>query len=486
MIIRIFLFIMFLLSPAVLSAQEMEKNITVDEAISIAMEQSIDAMFAKNNYLISYWQFRNFKAELLPSVFLDGTIPSLNRALYPHQLEDGSYKFVRTSTIQENLSLSINQNIPLTGGQVSVQSQLQRIDQLGDNKYTSYLSVPLSVTFSQPLITYNSLKWAKKIEPEHYEKAQKQYLIDVENIKIKTINYYFDLLVASVNVDISNQNLKNATTLHEIAIGKKKLGLISDNDLYQLELNMLNASSAIIVAKQNYQKKLLAFSNYIRYKDFYKLKPVIPHKCYNTSISFEQAYDIAKRNNPLSNSVKIQLIEAQRDISQAKASRGFKADLYVSLGFTGSNTKLVDSYKILSNRQIVSLGIRIPILDWGKSKGNIKIAESQYNIVKETVEQNQIDFEQNLFQYINEYHDQNKLLEIAQHADSIAGLRYETSIKTFIMGQINVLDINSAQIERDNAKRQLINEMYSSWIYYYRIRQLTLFDFENNTDINLK
>jgi hypothetical protein len=51
------------------------------------------------------------------------------------------------------------------------------------------------------------------------------------------------------------------------------------------------------------------------------------------------------------------------------------------------------------------------------------------------------------------------------------------------MGTINVLDINNAQIERDNARRKYINELYLSWLCYYNLRQITLYDFQKETNI---
>jgi hypothetical protein len=64
--------------------------------------------------------------------------------------------------------------IPFSGGNISVQSALQRIDQLGEDKTTGYLSVPFSFTFNQPLFSPKTLKWAMRIEPERYQEARQQ------------------------------------------------------------------------------------------------------------------------------------------------------------------------------------------------------------------------------------------------------------------------------------------------------------------------
>ena len=457
---------------------------TIYEAFKLAEERSLDALVAKNMLLTAHWQYRNYKAILLPNVVLEGTLPSLNRSLNPYLKKDGSYGFVKNNSLTENVSFSVTQNIPFSGGSVSMQSQLQRIDQLGEGK-TGYLSIPFSFTLQQPLFNNaKTLQWAMRIEPEKYEEAQQQFQVDMENVYMKVINYYFDLLLAKINLDIAETNNTNAFKLYEIAQGKRALGLISQNELLQLELGKTNAEASVISAKQAFDNRMLTFRNFLRLDGNETVQPIIPSGFYRSGINLPQVMELANRNNPLHYSMKRRILESRMKIDQAKANRGFKADAFVSFGFTGSDLTLPASYQNLQNREIMSLGVRIPILDWGRGKGGVKLAESELEVVNSQVEQAKLNFEQNIVQSVVQFQDQAKLVNLAHHADSIAQLRYETAFSTFVMERINVLDINAAQVERDNAKRKYINELYLSWLYYYLLRQITLFDFDNNSDIN--
>ena len=51
--------------------------------------------------------------------------------------------------------------------------------------------------------------------------------------------------LARENVNIAHQNLKNAEKLCEVAESKRSMGKISENDLLQLQLNVLNARSSL-------------------------------------------------------------------------------------------------------------------------------------------------------------------------------------------------------------------------------------------------
>ena len=98
--------------PVVLSAQQ-ERKITLNEAIAMARVQSVDAAVALNELKTAYWEYRTFRADLLPEVNLTGTLPNYNKSYGSYQNADGSYSFVRNSALGLSGDLSIDQNLSL-------------------------------------------------------------------------------------------------------------------------------------------------------------------------------------------------------------------------------------------------------------------------------------------------------------------------------------------------------------------------------------
>ncbi len=480
---KTFLMIGWLLFVLPVAGQQEERVISLEEAIRLAQEQSLDAMVAKSQLRAAYWQYRNYKADLLPNVKLAGTLPSFNRTLSSYLKEDGTYKYVSSNSISEQLSLSVTQNIPLTGGQLSLQSQLERVDQLDGNKETEYMSVPFNVVFSQPLVTANPSKWSMKIEPQKYKQARQQFAVSMESVSVQAISYYFDLLLAMINVNIDKQNLKSSEKLVQIAQGKRERGLISDNDLLQLKLNYLNASSSLIQTEQAYEQKMFALRNYLGYNERVVIIPDMPEECPDVEVTFKQVMELANKNNPFRYDVVCRMLQARQQVAQAKAGRGFKADVYASIGFTGSDRTFKETYRNLRNREAVSLGISIPILNWGKGRGQVELARSQAEITRVQLEKETLNFEQDVMTAVKQYQEQNRLNEIVRLADTVARKRYKTAYETFVLGQISVLDLNAAQTEQDNARRTYVSQLYSSWVYFYTLRGLTLYDFEKREDI---
>ena len=93
--------------PVVLSAQQ-ERKITLNEAIAMARVQSVDAAVALNELKTAYWEYRTFRADLLPEVNLTGTLPNYNKSYGSYQNADGSLR----NTLYPTLRRAVNFYLP--------------------------------------------------------------------------------------------------------------------------------------------------------------------------------------------------------------------------------------------------------------------------------------------------------------------------------------------------------------------------------------
>ena len=458
-------------------------NLSLDNVLQLAKEQSLDALIAKNSFKSSYWAYRSYKAMFLPSLTMNATSPDLNRAISQITLPDGSYDFVEQQNMSNYLNFSVNQNIIFTGGQLFVRSNLQRLDVIQDSITTSYLSNPVTIGLIQPIFSYNSFKWQRKIEPLKYKEAKKKYINSQESINIKAVNRFFDLVAAQINLSIANINYNNSDTLYNIAKGRYNLGKIAQNDLYQLELNLLNSKSALNQAKLDLQTIEFNLKSFLGLGKETSIHLTIPKEIPELEINIPKALSEAQKNNPELVRMSRQIIEADSEVAKAKAENRFNANIIANYGLTQSSYNLPDAYKNPRNSQQLSFGIQIPIIDWGKGKGKYKMAQSNMEVVKSRVAQETIDFEQNIFLEVMQFNMQDEQVAIKAKADTVAQSSYNVSKNRFYIGKISVTDLNITIKEKDNAKRNYIFALRKYWSYYYNIRQLTLFDFENNLEL---
>ena len=256
------------------------------------------------------------------------------------------------------------------------------------------------------------------------------------------------------------------------------LGKIAENELLQLELNLLSANAAVENADLDYQNMLFTFKSFMRIKSNQPLILIPPSEAEHFTINVDEAITSAKTNTSSGINFERQLLEAESQVNQAQMQGRFDAELYATFGLTQTAYVIKEAYKDPLDGEQVSLGIVVPILDWGQAKGRIRMAESNLDLVKTSVEQARIDFEQNIFLKVMHFNMQKNQMRIAAKADTVAQKRFDVTQKRYMIGKVNdVLELNNAQIDNDNAKKGYYNSLKTYWSSFYDIRKTTLFDF---------
>ena len=459
-----------------------ERDITLQEAIALARRQSVDAAVALNELKTSYWEYRTFRADLLPEVTFTGTLPSYNKSYNSYQNADGSYGFVRNSTLGMNGELAINQNIWFTGGKLSLTSSLDYLKQIGGSKAKNFMSVPIGLELTQPIFGVNTLKWDRRIEPVRYAEAKAAFITATEEVTMTTITYFFNLLLAKETLATARQNKENADRLYRVAQAKRKMGQISENDLLQLRLDALQGQADVTAAESSLNANMFQLRSFLGVSEQENLNPVLPSVVPNIDITYQAVLDKALERNSFAHNIRRRQLEADYAVATARGNLR-SINLFASVGYTGQDRGLRSSYQNLVDNQVVEVGVSIPLLDWGKRKGQVRVAKSNREVELLRIKQEQMDFTQDIFLLVANFNNQAQQLQIAQEADAIAEKRYRSSVETFMIGKISTLDLNDARDSKDEARQTHISELYYYWYYFYQIRSLTLWDFEQNTEL---
>ena len=470
------------------SAQEQTqaevKRLTLDEVIELAHTQSLMALMSRHQFRSSYWEFRSYKASTRPGLTLEGTIPSLTNATESVIQPDGTEEFVERSFMRTSLDLQLNQNIAPTGGRVFISSQLQRNDNFGEDPPTNYLSNPITIGFMQPINGYNEFRWDRQIEPIKYEAAKLTYINTMERVSQRAVGYFFDLALAQINVAIANKNLANSDTLYQIATGRYELGTIAENELLQMELSRLNSEASMNEATIDLELRKSRLRSFLGFNERVSLELTLPSEVPEIEVDYNRTLEEARANNPEILTMEQQLLEAERAVAEARSQKGIRGDLFAQFGLNGVDQTISDSYSGLNRQQRVEVGVTIPLLDWGQGRGRYRMAQSAEEVVKMDVSQSIIDFDENIFLQVMQFNLQDNQVAIAAKADTIADLRYEVSKQRFLIGKIDVLDLNVALEEKDVARRSYVEALRNYWDYYYSLRGLTLYDWQKDIKLS--
>ncbi len=457
-------------------------RLSLPEAIARARTNSVDAEVALNQLKTAYWGYRSYRAELLPEVTFRGTVPSYRQQYSSYMNSEGSYSFVPNNYLQMQGELAMTQNIWLTGGKVSVNTSLDYYRQLGHGAYNRFMSLPVAITLSQPIFGVNTVKWDRRIEPVRYEEAKARFLSDTEDVATYAVQYYFSLIMARENYSIAKQNLEQSERLYEVAKEKREMGRISRNELLQMELNLLNAKTDLTDCESNLKNNVFQLCTFLDLDLDTEIEAEIPLDLPDMEISYSDALEKAMANNQHAKKMLRYQLEADYQVAKAKGAQR-EINLFAQIGYTGTDHDISGAYRNLKDNQVVEIGFEVPLIDWGRRKGQVKVAESNRRLVESQVRQENMNFSRNLFMLVERYGNQLQQLQTARRADEIAAQRYATNVETFIIGKISTLDLNDSRVKKDEARREYVNELYLYWLYYYQIRSLTLWDYQRGAAI---
>lgn len=479
---RILLYFLFLVLCVRLQAQE-KLPLSLDDAIALAHKQSPQAVAARHSYRAAYWNWRTFKANYLPSLTFS-SYSSLNRSINSVTLPDGSDSFLHRNQLLNNGSLTINQNISFLGGNLFLETGVERLDLFSDKRH-SFKSTPVVIGYSQSLFGYNRLKWDKKIEPTRYAEAEKSYLETLELVAAVTTNKFFDLATAQSKLQSANYNYAAADTLFRYAKGRYDIGTITENEMLQLEINHLTEQSNQLNAGIEVDNTIQDLRSFLGIRDNLEIEAVVSEDVPVFIVPVDDALNFAWQNSPDIEMYAYQQLQSESNVAQAKASRGFKADLYMQMGLTQTAERLSDVYRNPMDQQLISIGIRIPLVDWGVGKGRVEVAKSNLEKTKTEIAQAQNDFDANIIKLVKQFNLQANRVAIAKKTSERAAHRNEVAYRLYLLGRSSLLDLNAAIAEKDSSQRAYINALHNYWNLYYMLRSITGYDFQYNAPITV-
>ena len=460
-------------------------KLTLNEVVEKAKANSIAAKQAITVKETKYWEWRTFKSNYQPQLALSGILPGYNKTYSQVLQPNGTVAFQPIRNDNSSLTLDFSQSLAATGGTIYGTTQLQRFTDF-DRDNVLYNGTPYGIGYIQPLLQFNSLKWDKRIAPLKYNESKQAYIESQEQISVTVTGYFFDLLLAQVNLHIAETNYTNTGNILTIANTKFELGKISKNEILQLQLEQVNAKKAVGTAKRDMEIATLNLRSYAGIEGDDRIVLTMPEAVKRVEVTSERVLIEAFENRSDAIAFVRRIAEAKRDVAKAKGENGLIATLKANLGFSSAGSKILDVYRSPKSQQSVELQLAIPVLDWGRSKSRTKTAEANQQFTIYEVEQDKQTFKQQIVTQVTLFNMMKEQLELTAQADRIASEKYQIASERYVLGNLSITDLSIAFQESDRAKRDYVASLRDFWGAYYQLRYLSLYDFEKNEKITYK
>jgi outer membrane protein TolC len=456
-----------------------QQTFSIEEIIERAKSQSPSSKQAETRKENRFWAYRFYKTNLNPQLRLSGNLPVYSKAVNQWPQPGGTYEYISSEFTNNNITLGLIQPISLTGGTISANTGLRYYknylaeDQALDEQWSGSV---MNIAIEQPIFAFNQLKWDRRIEPLRYEESKRDYVEQMEFISREAADRFFNVLTQQINLQIASFNLANNDTIYKIEQGRYNIGTTSQDKLLQVELQLLSSRQAVAQATLDLETARLQLRSFIGLNNVDQFQLFLPEVIPQFDITVDEALEHARKNRAAFVAFQRRRLEAERDVAQARGRR-FQTSVSAAYGLNNNGFVLNDIYKNPTEQQEFSLGFSVPVLDWGRNKSMMRTALANKKLNDYVIAQDEVNFEQEIITRVRQFEMLRLSIEITKKADEVATERYNVAQNRYLIGKIDITNLNIALNEKDTAKRSYITALQSFWTAYYDIRGLTLYDF---------
>ncbi len=460
--------------------------ITMERALEISTQQSPDLLNAELN-LERYEKLLDAQRASLKSQFS----LTVNPASYSNSryLNSQTSEWYTNESFTSSGTFSISQPILWTGATVSLnnkfswQNSNSVMDGVGSNT-TNMFSNSLYMSLSQPLFTYNELKYDLLAIEMDYENALINYALSRLSLEQSIINNFYSVYMAQQNLDIAREEMANAQQNYDIIAEKVNLEMVSRSELFQAEINLASAESTIDsreVSLESAQDKFKQLLGLPLDTDFVIEAHILESY---VDVDTRMAIDHALTNRLELIQRAITNREAEISLMQVKDNNSFQGSLSLSFGLLGDDPSFPQIYESPTNTPGASLSLSIPIFDWGARKNKIKAQELQIDMNAISEEQELLDIEIEVKTSCRSINSLVRQIEISKKSLENAELTYALNVEYYRAGDITGMEMNELQSQLSSQKISLIQSMVDYQMELIELKCITLYDFEKQEPIS--
>ena len=455
---------------------------TISDVIGRALNESPAAKRNETQKEVSYWQYVTYKGGYYPILRLQSNNSNLyTKTFSPVTQPDGTIEYRPINQTNPALLLGLVQPIRWTNGQISANTSLSYFNNLISDQ-SQWNGNVMNIRLDQPVFAFNPLKWNKRIQPIVFEESKRSFAQQKEAISREALQRFFDFLSAQVNLEIATFNKANNDTIYRIAEGRYNIGTTGKGDLLQVELQKLRSEQDVASANLDLQTARLRLRSYIGLNDDATFTLVLPDGIPQFVVTIEEALQYAKQNRSEYIAFTRRRLQADQGVAQARGSI-YRTTISATYGLNKANPVLEEVYNNPVSQQIVNISLDVPLVTWGRNRATVETALAQKQLNDYSIAQEEVNFEQEVITLVRRFETLRLQIEITKKSDEVALERYNVAQNRYLIGRIDITNLNIALTEKDNARRSYIQALQDFWTAYYDLRRLTLHDFQTQTTL---
>ena len=408
-----------------------QEVLTIEQAMTIALENNFEIKIAKNNSKINETNVTIGNAGMLPTA---------------------------TANITDNNSITNSTQVRQDGTSTS-------LDNAKNNSLNYGVSIGWTVFDGMKMFTkLDQLKELQKLGDAELKRTILVKIAQVNSAYYDLVQMQQQLAALDTTIVISNQRLT-------LAKNRFSIGKASKLEVLNAQVDLNSDQVALLRQKEAYANGKILLNQHLARDPKIDFKVTDEVKVDNKLV-LADLMDLAQKQNP---GLEAQIINkriAELQLKQVKADRYPTLRLTSGYNFSESQSSLGFTSETSSRGLNYGFNASMNIFDGFNQHRNEKVAKLQIENSQLAIEQQNTLLNTQLSTAFQTYLTNLELIDLEENNENIARQNLEITLDKFKIGTITTLDFRTAQLNYVNAKVRYSNAQYEAKLSEIALKEL--------------
>ncbi|MBW7995711.1 MAG: TolC family protein [Candidatus Glassbacteria bacterium] len=492
------------LTPATaqLAAQLEPVDLTVDDAIELALERGYRARVERLNLIRAEQLVKASKGRFRTQITMQLNAPDFQESVQPFRIPNEVPYYNTTGRLRWQSRLTITQPLP-TDGRISLNSNLYQTresvfrDQLNTTDKDKRFYTSLRLELRQPLFVPNTLKLGLERANLQHELAQRDFTRTELDVVYQVTESFFNLYRTKRELEIAREEVEQQQESYNLAQRKFEAGLIPEVDALQMEVDLAQSRNNMLSAEGSLSQQ----------EDLFKLTVGLPLeervdvttelRIRRFEVDQRQAVEhgLAYRSEIREREINRRLAEITLEQTDAQSAISGVISAYYDL--TGVSDPLLDygssvsrlfrsSIEDLKQRpknRGVTFTLSLPIWDSGVNRAEVAEARATLQVTGLSEEEERRRVTREIRAVITRLKETLGRLDVLRQSEEVALRGYEISQARFVNGDITSQDLALNRVRLTNARQNYLSAFIAYQLAVADLKRNTLYDWENGRSL---
>ena len=408
-----------------------QEVLTIEQAMTIALENNFEIKIAKNNSKISETNATIGNAGMLPTA---------------------------TANVTDNNNITNSTQVRQDGTSTS-------LDNAKNNSLTYGVSIGWTVFDGMRMFArYDQLKELQKLGDAELKRTILVKIGQVNSAYYDLVQQQHQLAALDTTIVISKQRL-------ELAQNRFTIGKASKLEVLNAQVDLNSDQVALLRQKESYANSKILLNQYLARDPKIDFK-VTDEVNVDNKLVLADLMDLAQKQNPALESQIISKRIAELQLKQVKADRYPVVNLTSGYNFNESQSSLGFTSQNSSKGFNYGFNATLNVFDGFNQHRNEKIAKLQIENSQIAIEQQNMILDTQLSTAFQTYLTNLELIDLEEDNQAIAKQNLDITLDKFRIGTITTLDFRTAQLNYVNAKVRYSNAQYEAKLSEIALKEL--------------